>query len=178
MPSVYGFEFREVSKCSKNIGEHLVSATIFFDGEPVGFVHEGIGVNPPDFTILSRLEREWDDALHAFYEKKVRAISGHPYSPHNVECELFYYLISAMEWESCFIQESKNTDITLIIFEEIDESLQCRTGGYRTKVLRHTETTSPISTRIHNVQESESLPGWIETHFRTLSDFHIKKETI
>lgn len=178
MPSVYGFEFRELSMCSKNIGERLLSATIYFDGEPVGFVHEGIDMKPPHFTIPSRLEREWHDALRGFYEMKIRTLSGQAYSLQNVECELFYYLISAMEWEHYFIQESRDTDITLIIYEEIDESLHCRTGGYRTKVLRHIETTSPISTRIHNVQESTSSPGWIETHFMTLSDFHIKKETI
>lgn len=135
-------------------------------------------MEPPMFTLPLELEAKWREALDLFRKKRLNAIEmSSPLPKSFIECELFYYVIAVKEWERLLKRESKKQKMTLVVFEQLDQELLCRTGGYKVYVTSEPESFAGMLETLPKLGDNNEEITWAMSTFADLEEFDIKKET-
>lgn len=189
MAKLNGFEIKGLKNTRTDNDEMLLGGNVYYEGKKVGYVEETPGEEPPVFTIQEDYEDAWEESLRLFCdarsiakkEEKMRVQEESDFLKELkrfVECEVFYYLVAAKEWERIYKRESKETDVTLAVFEEVNEDIGCRTGAYKLYVTSEAEKVKKLSEQFPTLNDEDEPISWIFSTFEKIEDFDIKKETL
>lgn len=178
MAKILDFEIKGLKTSRTDNGEVLLSGNLYYCGKKVGDVQEMPDMEPPMFTLPLELEAKWREALDLFRKKRLNAIEmSSPLPKSFIECELFYYVIAVKEWERLLKRESKKQKMTLVVFEQLDQELLCRTGGYKVYVTSEPESFAGMLETLPKLGDNNEEITWAMSTFADLEEFDIKKET-